>query len=577
MAVLVVGIWTATLFPLLSVAAANARLVEAFSTDEAIQVNLLIRALHQHSWAINFGAYPHLYLNLALVPLKAVWPSTERMIVLTMRGLSLASAAGLLLFTFGWARRAYGSLTAWLALATLALNPTIYSWAVFVHPDMLQALCLMAALFWTVAAAERPSTARILAASALAGLAFAAKYSGLFVLPLIAAAVVRRQEIKSEHGAHVRITIVRGLTAIAGVVIVLAALAIDGTWLIKHLTADGRVDVPLPMSLDAALWVLRGAGAALVVAAATPFTWKQLERRTAIETVVWGLLLTFAAFAGMFFLASPYSFDHLAFLKGLYYEAVETGAAMNFNWLQTWTNGVFSTIGGTMIVALGSAVVCWFVDRRRRTALEVTLAGWSVIYIVVLLAPVHELALHYAIPLLAPAAILAARGITSVLDVAAWRLPSIPRPAAAAVAILIVAVSESSNVAALAQKNQAVLQHETAPAVVAGQWLEDHVPPTSHIVYHYLSYVPPSFRNVTGTWGDTREWLASANPDVVVVNREVSSGWRGPQHEESFNVCLDRGTCGYTRVFELQPIAIFEKRHEAAAADPRSKLLPALD
>src|SRR5256885_2179950 len=126
LAILLIGIWAATLFPLLFVAASNTRLVEAFSTDEAIQLNLLARALREHSWAIRFGAYAHLYFNLALVPLKLASPVAERAIVIAARAVSLGAAAGVILFTFGWTRRVYGSVTAWLAMMLLALNPTLY-------------------------------------------------------------------------------------------------------------------------------------------------------------------------------------------------------------------------------------------------------------------------------------------------------------------------------------------------------------------------------------------------------------------------------------------------------------------
>lgn len=563
-----VGIWTATLVPLLSVTAANARLVEAFSTDEALQVNLLARALREHSWAIHFGAYPHLYLNLALAPLKSLWPSTVRAIVLTTRALSLGAASGLLLCTFGWTRRTYGTLTAWLALIVLALNPTVYTWAVVVHPDMLQALCLLGALYYTVTASERPATSSILASSALAGLAFATKYSGLFVLPLIAAAVIRRREVTTSHVAGLRIGTMRAVTAVAGVVL-LGAFAIDAPWVVRHITADGHVDVPLLISLDALVWIIRAAGALLVVTAVTPWMWRLFLRWTALETVLWGFGTALAAFTLTFVLTSPFSLERFAFLKGLYYEAVATGARINVHWVASWTLGVFTTVGLPIVVAFGCTVFGWFADRRRRTRMEIVLSCWIGIYILVLLAPVHELAIHYALPLVAPLAILAARGVTEVLEIVAWRLPRAPRPAMAAVVITAVAAFEFQNVAALRQTREAVLHRNGAPVILAGQWLEERVPTTSRVVYDYQSYVPPAFANVTATWGDSRAWLTSANPDVVVVNKYVSPIWRGPHNEESYSVCLERGTCGYTRVFELDPIAIFQKRNDAAAVSGR--------
>jgi hypothetical protein len=363
----------------------------------------------------------------------------------------------------------------------------------------------------------------------------------------------------------------RAVTAAAGVAL-LGAIAIDPPWIVRHITADGHIDVPMLISLDALIWIIRAAGALLVVAAATPWTWAMFRRRVALETVLWGFGTAFAAFTLAFALTSPYSFARLAFLKGLYYEAVETGARINIHWVASWTFGVFTTVGLPIVVAFGCTMISWLTDRRRRTKMEIVLRCWLGLYILVLLAPVHELAYHYALPLVAPAAILAARGVTEVLEIIAWRLPRAPRPAMAAVAVAAVAAFEFQNVAALLQTKEAVLRRQGAPVILAGQWLEGRVPVTSHVVYDYLSYVPPAFAHVTATWGASRAWLTSENPDVVVVNQQVSPVWRGPNNEEPYSVCLERDTCGYVRVFELDPIAIFQKRSNRAVVSGRDLL-----
>ncbi len=566
-AVAFVCLWAATLTPLLSVAAANDRLVQAFSTDEALQTNLIARALQEHAWGFQFGAYGHFYLNLALLPLKAFWPVTTRTIVVTMRALSLAAAVGLLLFAFGWARRVYGSIVGWLALLLIALNPTVYTWTVVVHPDMLQALCLLVALFSTVAAVERPTTARIAAASVCAGLAFATKYSGMFVLPLIAAAAFGRRHVAGGRGAGRRTAIVRGLTALAAAAMLLCGFAIDGAWIVAHISADGHVDVPLPVSLDTAVSILRGAGAALAVVAAAPRLWSAFRRSERTETVAWGIGVSLVAFSLTFVFASPYSLAKLAFVKGLYYEAVETGARLNAHWVETWTTGVFSTMGWPIAFAIGATVLGWLVDRRRHTPVEHVLGAWNVLYVLVLLAPFHELALHYALAIVAPVAILAARAVVAVPEALAWRAPRVRR-VVAAVAVTALAASQLASIGGLSRARRSVLEREQSPIAVAGGWLAEHVPTESKIVYDYTSYVPPTFTNTTATWGETRQWLARLDPDVVVVNRASSRQWRGPNDEPSYAACLDQNTCGYATVFTIESIAIFQKRAPAASAAP---------
>ncbi len=539
-----VALWAATLLPVLGAAAASARLVEAFSTDEAMQVNLLAHALNAHSWAIRFGAYGHLYFNMVLLALKSLWPLSERAIVIGARAVSLASAAGLLLFAFWWARRAYGSLTAWLAMALVALNPTVYEWAAVVHPDMLQALCLLVALFFTVSAFERPTTARILVASTFAGLGFAAKYSGLFVLPLIAIALVRRRAVVSGGGAAKRVMLKRAALSMTAAVMLIGGLAIDSAWVITHVTVDGHVDVPLPMSLDAAIWLIRATGLVLALVAVTPWTWRMLQRWKN-ETVLWGYAVALTAFVTTFVIASPYSWVKLAFIKGLYYEAVETGAALNITWVAAWTRGIFTTIGLPIFVALGGTIIGRLSDRRRHvwSSMEIVLLVWNGLYLVVLLAPVHELLFHYALPMIAPTAILAAHVIVTATGLLSWRLPKLPRAVTASVIVALLAAFELPGVRTAVERRQVILRHDEDPAVRAGVWLADHVPSASRVVYDYYSYVPPAFANATGTWGATREWLASVNPDIVVVNRDVSPMWRGPHREASYSVCLRGAAC----------------------------------
>jgi hypothetical protein len=286
-----------------------------------------------------------------------------------------------------------------------------------------------------------------------------------------------------------------------------------------------------------------------------------LQRWKRGETVLWGCGVALTAFATAFIIASPYSLVKLAFLKGLYYEAVETGAAMNVRWLAGWTRGVSTTIGLPILVALAGTILGWLVDRRRHvwTSLEIVLFGWSALYLVVLLTPVHELALHYALPLIAPAAILAARVAITAAGLLAWRLPQVSRTVTTMVIVAIVACFELSSLAADVQFRETTLDREHDPQALAGAWLVDHVPSTSRVVYDYWSYVPPTFTDATATWGASSAWLASLNPDVVVVNDGVSPLWHGSGREESYSVCLVRGTCGYRRVFTLQPISIFLK------------------
>lgn len=564
-----VALWAATLVPFLSVGADNARLVAAFHTDEAMLVNLLAHLHEQHSFRLVFGAYGHLYFNLTLSILGLLGPLSERAIVETARGLSLACATALLLFTFAWARRLYGSAAAWVALALVALNPTVYTWAVMVHPDMLQALLLMAALFYTVRCFDRPTTAHVVIASAFAGLAFAAKYSGVFVLPLIGIAAVGRVATGGERSADLRLMLSRTLLAVVAVALTVGGYAIDAAWIITHLTADGHIDVPLMVSLDTAVFAVRFCGLLLAVVVVLPWTWDLLRRYKAVATALCAFAVAAVTFLVAFAATSPYSFLKLAFLKGLYFEATETGAMMSVQWVEKWTNGIVSSVGWPLIVPLVCTAI-WLLQRRHFHPLwsvEVVLLSWIGLYLTVLLAPFHELLFHYTLPLIAPAAILSARGIVAACETLAHHRVALPHGASArAIAVPITLLCLAPAVTTLLTTREISLRRTASANAAVGDWMTQRFPPSTSIAYDYLTYIPPRYTRVAATWGGSRPWLAKLNPDVVVVNRWIASAWRGDPGKEAYYHCLETGTCSYERIFALDAISVYQRR----GADPAS-------
>ena len=565
----VIAVWAATLLPLLPSAATNVRLVEAFDTDAAMQLNLVLTALRTHSWAIPFGPYGHLYFNIGLAGLKPIWPVTQQTVVITMRSLSLASGAALLLFTFAWTRRTHGSLAAWIALGLVALNPMVYRWSMVVHPDMLQTVLLLGALAATARAFDHPTTVRIAIASALAGLAFATKYSGVFVLPFIAAAVVGRAAVLAGPHANARVLLMRLFVAAVGLAVTVAGFAIDGDWVLRHIAADGRIDVPLPMSLESLIWIVRGSGVALLLVGCAPWLWARLKRNAITETIAWGWALALVTFVACFVVFSPYSLVKLAFIKGLYYEIVETGAVLNVQWTKVWLRGFVEAIPPSALVALVATLPVRYIDRRHLTSGDIVLSVWIALYMVVLLAPVHELAVHYALPLIAPAAILVGRGIASSLDLLGFRAPRVPRWIATAAVIVAVAGLSVPQLPRLVSVREETQARTSSASIRVGNWLLDRIPANAFIVYDYYTYVPPVFFKAVGTWGNTPEWLRRVKPDVIVINPNTTNIWRDshPESEEPYAVCLHDGTCGYVRTHEDDGIEVFQ-RAEAAGRLP---------
>jgi hypothetical protein len=152
-----VVLWAATLVPLISVGSSSERLVEAFATDEAMQLNLLHGAASKHTFALTFGPYGHFVFNLILLALRIIpGELSDARIVQTGRSISVFFAAATLFLTFVWTRRVFGAAAAWIALSVLLVNATLYAWAVALEPDMAQLFFLVLALALTCRFADEP-------------------------------------------------------------------------------------------------------------------------------------------------------------------------------------------------------------------------------------------------------------------------------------------------------------------------------------------------------------------------------------------------------------------------------------
>jgi hypothetical protein len=575
---LLAALWGLSLVPLVGVATANARLVEAFATDEALQLNLLRGAAANHTFALTFGPYGHLVFNLILIVLRLVpGELTDPRIVQTGRALSVSFAAATLWLTFAFARRVFGTAAAWIAFAALTVNATMYTWAAVLKPDMAQLFFLMAALALTCRLAEEPCLRWLALASGAAGLAFASKYSGMFLLPIIGGVCLWRPIATGRVDA--RVSTLRWLTVAKAATLFAGSLLLDAAWIASHLTEDGRIDgVVNPQALTFLAVAARGGALAALVAAVTPWLWSALRARPRLVALLWAGLVACATFAAAFVAVSPYSLRKAAFVKGLFGEAAFAPPPMTSEWLSTWFFGIGAAVGWPVVPAalLTMAGLAWNAARHRVRpgAAESILTAWVILYALVLSAPVHEFYVHYALPLAPPLAMLAGRGVTAV---AGWLEKRLARrrlvPAVSAVAAAAIIVLGSGGL--LSARSQLRARDLTNDTVFVGRWLGCLVPASTRIAYDYFSYVPPAFRDATPTWGGTREWLSRIDPDVVIVNSVTAGPVRNDAVHAEYYRCLAEGSCGYGPVLERGPYAVYvrdsetrELRARAAALGP---------
>ena len=570
------ALWGLSLVPLVGVATENARLVEAFATDEALQLNLLRGAASNHTFALTFGPYGHLVFNLILIVLRLVpGELTDPRIVQTGRALSACFAAATLWLTFAFARRVFGTAAAWIALAALMVNATLHTWAVVMKPDMAQLFFLTLALALACRLAEEPRLRWLVLASGAAGLAFASKYSGMFLLPIIGGVCLWRPMATGRVEA--RVSALRWLTAAKAATLFAGSLMLDAAWIASHLTEDGRIDgVVNPQALTWLSAAARAGALAALIAAVTPWLWSALRARPRLVAVLWAWLVAGVMFAAAFVVASPYSLRKAAFVKGLFGEAAFAAPPLTSEWLSTWFFGIGAAVGWPVlaIALLTMAGLVWNAARHgaRPSASESILAAWVVLYGLVLSAPVHEFYVHYALPLAPPLAMLAGRGVTAA---AGWLEQRLSRrglvpavSAAAAVGVIVVGAGDL-----LSARSQLLARDLSNDTLFVGRWLGCLLPASTRVAYDYFSYVPPVFRDATPTWGGTRDWLSQFNPDVVIVNSVTAGPVLDTAAHAEYYRCLANGSCGYGRILERGPYAVYARDSETRELRARAAAL----
>jgi hypothetical protein len=574
-----VALWAASLVPLIGVGSSNERLVEAFATDEAMQLNLLRGAAEHHTFALTFGPYGHFVFNLILLTLRVIPGELgDPRIVQTGRTISVLFAAATLWLTFLWTRRVFGEAAAWIALSVLLVNATFYTWAVALKPDMAQMFFLILALALTCRLAEEPRTRWLALASAAAGLAFACKYSGLFVLPIIGAVMVWRPIAYDQPAA--RAAGLRGLTAVFAIAVLAGTVFLNMEWIASHLTEDGRIDAKVSQSLLTQLSIAaRGFALVLGAAAATPWLWSALRRRTRLLSVLWSWLVASGVFAASFIVVSPYSLQRAAFVKGLFVEASDAAAAtpLAAAWFSTWSRGVAAAVEWPVLLAALATMagLAWTLSRHRARVnpADPILIAWIVLYALVLWAPVHEFYVQYALPLAPPAAMLAGRGAVAAAE---W-LAGLFKRRALAMAFLcaaVLAIDVPLGAHLLAERARLQNRERTNDAVLVGKWLECWIPSSARIAYDYFSYVPPAFQDASPTWGGSRAWLSQLNPDIVIVNSVTAGVVIGNTEPAEYYDCLAAGRCGYERVLSRGPITVYGRSGLADALFRRAPVVP---
>jgi hypothetical protein len=195
-------------WPLVWTASENIRLVSVFSSDEELFLQRLKDAISQHTLKIELSTgiyYEGLYFNVALLPLFLLGCFTqvsEQRIIIVLRLVTIVFAIATIAAAFLLTRRYFGRLAAWLVALLLSILPLEFlHWSVTAHPDIPQVFFVVLGVYFCCRLAEEEHWRWLIWASASAGLAFASKYAGMFLLPVIWVVGVA-QTIKKSSGLN---------------------------------------------------------------------------------------------------------------------------------------------------------------------------------------------------------------------------------------------------------------------------------------------------------------------------------------------------------------------------------------
>lgn len=559
----------------LLVAADNVRLVSVFQADEYTHVVLLRDALANGTFQIHFPHYGYFYFNVVLLPLAVITqlvPMGETGIMIALRLGSLIPAALATIMTFVLAERYWGRAVAWVAtLGMVLVNSSVTYWAVTSHPDALQMLALVSSVYCACRFVEQRQPVWRDRAAVAAGLAFATKYAGLFLLPIIVAAgFMRHADAENERQRAARA--LRIAAAIVGGFGL--AVTLYGPWTDR--------DLPGGISLVDAQRIASGA---LLSSAIVPRFWNRLLSVGLWHPGVYGALTTGALFVASFAVASPFSLVNLTFLRGMMLQSGQinrgyffaaTGGPMD--WFDTIARPDVLGLLGTLLAAAGLALVLRDAIRARPTgpALSRAVVGaWVVLMLAFLLLRVNDRVDRYLMILVPGLFILAAdAAVRLARSLRNAPIHRVVRAAGLAVIALAATGEAWRGLSAQARfvKDRATIV-ERSETVRTGNWMAANLPHDARVLYDFYSYVPPVFDEVRASWGMTASEVAGMDADVIVVSSRIRSRYARaadsasyqwgpaaflPAHE--FYRDLERGAFPFVPVHRAEGITVYRRR-----------------
>lgn len=542
-------------FPYFAHAAVDSiRQVQSYNLDSADALRAVQGGLQAPFFRLTFNDYGHFYSNLSMAVAllySAAFELTDRALVNILRLNALVGGMATIAVTYVFAKRQLGRLYAILASGILAFSDTLLQWSLELKPDTWQLFFIMLSIHF-LACAWAPDDAPgrplapfvpaakfrfVVAASAAAGAAFGSKYLGMFLLPLVAWAMlgVGLEQITERHVRMFRrwLALLSPLLAIAfgafaafaTPIRVISNFLIFPTPAMMPLFLNGLLAARAVSALIALLFLMVPLSGLLSLGRPLP------ERLTKVLTLVCAVA---GAFWLTFFASSPWLLHRLAFVRSILARnsIVEDYPSFGLlRWLRRlfWDGTYVSEV--TAVLAIGAliwlAVSAARMDWRRVNRAYIPVWGFGVIFVTLLVLKVNRATILYGMPITPLLALLAAYFLWRLVPILAARLKLDSTRLGAALSALVIVASAIETVPRV-MAYPLLVTELTPDNRQLGRWLSACLPPETAIVGASYSYVPPEFQNFVG--GDGMLYFDRVHPSAVVLNNRVRADVEaGPQ------------------------------------------------
>jgi hypothetical protein len=432
-------------------------------------------------------------------------------------------------------------------------------------------------------------------ASVSAGLAFASKYSGIFLLPVIWMIRIVQISNGSDGPRMFSAThfprIARFAAGGIGIISIVIGIISKPDFVESYLLLGSyHIDKEWELQLLNALRIVAILGGVfLIIMAILKIVWSYIEKMQKFTEVLHDIIITIVFFVMAFFFTSPFSFSGFGFLKGILAESQHTGFGHLFKagkvglfWVETlFSPGLLDRlILGLVVASLSLTIYRTFkTDYWRQVDPEIVLWTWVIFYVTYLVLKINLHFEHYLLPVVPSLIILSMHPVSQVLRHASSNMARKHVGILAFVIMIIIGGIEVPK--SLHHVNEyrvsMMNREETSIYVKAGEWLAKHYSESARIYYDNYSYVPPKFVNthvsdahISG--GGSLEKFRSFNPDVVIVNKKISgrfydvrkaSTYYGGEAEfkkkHEFYKALKHGAIGYKLVRDFGDIQTYER------------------